>query len=323
MILARHAESLFWAGRYLERAEITSRWLEVANRFSMNLLPADAEIEWRILIGALGAGHDLQVPAEGVPFDPTPISDALLTEVTVVGSVAGAVLAMRDNLRVVRDRVPVELWEEANQLRIRLDDSAAATSADTAPHATFRTVREGCQAISGVVSESMMRDEGHAFIVIGRMLERSTLTVRLLAASLNRPTGLFDGDRILRSSSALQAYRRLHGHGVDEESVTSFLLLTPGLPRSVRSCLVHAEARLAMVDPASSRMKRTQQLVGRLRSNLEFGDFEASLDGDSRIFLGTIEASLRDIGAALDAEVFRPMGEPVLHSQFVRPGLDH
>ena len=54
MILARHAEALLWAGRYLERAETTARCLNVATASIMHLVPADAEVEWEQLIAALG-----------------------------------------------------------------------------------------------------------------------------------------------------------------------------------------------------------------------------------------------------------------------------
>ena len=53
MILARHAEALLWAGRYLERAETTARCLNVATASIMHLVPADAEVEWEQLIAAL------------------------------------------------------------------------------------------------------------------------------------------------------------------------------------------------------------------------------------------------------------------------------
>ncbi len=317
MILTRHAEALFWAGRYLERAEVTARWLEVASRFTMNLLPDDAEVEWRLLLKALGTP---QASSEE-DFSPQDLAAQLLSDPDIQGSVAGAVTALRDNLRAVRDRVPVELWEETNRLHLRLDASAAASTTTGALHQAFLTVREGCQAISGVLGEAMLRDEGHAFIVVGRMLERSTLTVRLLRASLERPSGPFDGDRILRCSSALQAYRRLYGHSADESSVTIYLLQTPDLPRSVRTCLVRVEARLRMVDPDGDRTRRSQRLAGRLRSSLEFGEFESEFEGGTPAILDELERGLHDLSTLLSHEVFRPQGELVLHSQFVRPGV--
>ncbi len=321
MILARHAESLYWTGRYLERAEVTSRWLDVASRFNAHVLPEDGAAEWQGLMRALGApllGADL---GDGA-FDQAAVSTLLLADPSTVGSVSSAIEALRDNLRVVRDRVPVELWEEVNRLHFGLEQSATASRQDRAHHHFSRTVREGCQAISGVLSESMMRDEGHAFIVIGQMIERSILTVGLLRSALTNTVTSFDSDRVLRSSSALQSYRRLHGHRATSQSVTSFLLRTPELPRSVLSCLLNAERRLNVVDPGSQRTAQTRRLAGRIRSGLEFGDFD--LDFDDRIIslLTDLQQDLWRLGDTLSSEIFRPLGEPLLHAQYIRPGLE-
>ena len=321
MILARHAESLFWTGRYLERAEVTSRWLDVASRFSAHVLPEDRAAEWKGLTQALGAPH-LIADIDGELFDQVALSTLLLADTSTVGSVSGAIEALRDNLRVVRDRVPVELWEEVNRLHFGLEQSVTASRQDRAHHQVSRTVREGCQAISGVLSESMMRDEGHAFIVIGQMIERSILTVGLLRSSLTSTVSVFDADRVLRSSSALQSYRRLHGHRTSSQSVTSFLLRTPELPRSVLSCLLNAERRLNVVDPGSQRTGQTRQLAGRLRSGLEFGDFDVDFDDRIVDLLFDLQQDLWRLGDTLSAEIFRPLGEPLLHAQYIRPGLE-
>lgn len=321
MILARHAESLYWTGRYLERAEVTSRWLDVASRFSAHVLPDDRAAEWRGLTQALGAPQ-LGADLTGDSFDQSAVSTLLLADPSTVGSVSSAIQALRDNLRVVRDRVPVELWEEVNRLHFGLEQSVTASRHDQAYHLVSRTVREGCQAISGVLSESMMRDEGHAFIVIGQMIERSILTVGLLRSALTNSDTSFDSDRVLRSSSALQSYRRLHGHRSSDQSVVSFLLRTPELPRSVLSCLLNAERRLNVVDPGSQRTSQTRQLAGRIRSGLEFGDFEQDFEAQILSLLTTLQQDLWRLGDTLSSEIFRPLGEPLLHAQYIRPGLE-
>lgn len=321
MILARHAESLYWTGRYLERAEVTSRWLDVASRFTAHMLPEDRMAEWLGLMDALGAPQ-LGAELEGEVFDQVAVSTLLLADPSTVGSVSSAIEALRDNLRVVRDRVPVELWEEVNRLHFGLEQSVSESRHDRAHHQVSRTVREGCQAISGVLSESMMRDEGHAFIVIGQMIERSILTVGFLRSALTNSVSSFDSDRVLRSSSALQSYRRLYGHRASGQSVTLFLLRTPELPRSVLSCLLNAERRLNVVDPGSQRTSQTRQLAGRIRSGLEFGDFEQNFEERIVDLLTDLHQDMWRLGDTLSSEIFRPLGEPLLHAQYIRPGLE-
>ena len=45
-MLARHAESLFWTGRYLERAEDTARMLDVTYHGLLESPPNEARQAW-------------------------------------------------------------------------------------------------------------------------------------------------------------------------------------------------------------------------------------------------------------------------------------
>ena len=53
MMLARHAESLFWAGRQIERAEDTARMLDVTYHGLLEAMPWEAERSWRDLLKVL------------------------------------------------------------------------------------------------------------------------------------------------------------------------------------------------------------------------------------------------------------------------------
>lgn len=52
-MLARHAESLFWAGRYIERAESTARMLDVAYHTHLELMSVHESAAWFDLLKVL------------------------------------------------------------------------------------------------------------------------------------------------------------------------------------------------------------------------------------------------------------------------------
>ena len=117
MILARHAEALFWAGRYLERAENTSRCLNYAANSITHLRDEEARVEGGLLVKTLGLEEELRAAG---PLESRPQLIAfLLSDSDNPGSVVSSVSAVRENLRSVRDRIPIELWEEANGLYLR------------------------------------------------------------------------------------------------------------------------------------------------------------------------------------------------------------
>ncbi len=52
-MLARHAESLFWMGRYMERAEDTARMLDVTYHGLLESPPEEATRSWLDLLSVL------------------------------------------------------------------------------------------------------------------------------------------------------------------------------------------------------------------------------------------------------------------------------
>ena len=67
MMLARHAENLFWAGRYVERAQDTARMLDATYHHSAGLAPEQAARAWANLLRSLGLDHEFA--ASGCELD--------------------------------------------------------------------------------------------------------------------------------------------------------------------------------------------------------------------------------------------------------------
>ena len=318
MILARHAEALLWAGRYLERAENTARCLNYAANSIIQLRFDEAQAEGELLVRTLGLQHELAAVG---PLERRPQLVAfLLSDIDNPGSLVSAVTAVRENLRSVRDRIPIELWEEANGLYLRFPFLGHADVAPRGLHEVLLMVRRACLAISGVLNEGMRRDEGHAFIVTGRMLERSIFTVGLLEASYTDPRGTMDANRMLRLTSSLQAYHRQHGNAPDPEGVVRFLLHAPDLPRSVLSCLSRAEESLSSLGSASVALERSRRKAGLLRARVELGEIEETMASAPVPTLTGFAAELTELAGEVAAGIVPPLAIATVHSQFVRPG---
>ena len=117
---------------------------------------------------------------------------------------------LRENVRTVRDRVPVELWEETNRLHLALVELVGRLPDE--PFETYSMVRRRCHAIGGVLAETMPRDAGFTFMVIGRMIERAITTCRTVRHLVLAADHALDEGSVLRTVSSLQAYRRRPGH---------------------------------------------------------------------------------------------------------------
>ena len=318
MILARHADALFWVGRYLERTEATVRCLGYAADSIIHLRSDEARIEVEQLVKTLGL-ESVAAPL-GTLAGRRQLFAFLLSDTANPGSVLSAVSAVRERLRSARERIPIELWEEANGLYLRFREFGDTELPPDRLHETLLMVRRACLAISGVLNEGMRRDEGYEFIVIGRMVERSIFTVGLLVAGYTDPRGSVDATRILRLTSSLQAYHRRYGHAPDPEGVVRYLLAGSDLPRSLQSCLLRAEASLTGIGGTAGALDRSRRRAGLLRARLELGEIEEAMASEPLPVLSELHWDLAELASEIAAGVVPPLGFPTASSQYLRPG---
>lgn len=265
-MLSRVAESLYWLGRYIERAEDTSRLLDVHVHALFEDPWVDEQRASMDLLRVMG------VPVEGKSVDVSGVSQDLAFKREDVTSIAGSLIAARDNARGVRESLSSELWETLNST---YHDLAAqeSDSVSRGPGGFFRYVRERAAVITGLIDGTMPRDDGWRFLVLGRSLERVDMTARLLWARAGQSSTSSGWAGLLKSCSAHEAYLRTYRAAVEPEKVVEFLVLDRLFPRSVYASLVQAEACLAELDPTAGRTgleDTARRVLGRARADLGF-----------------------------------------------------
>jgi uncharacterized alpha-E superfamily protein len=259
-MLSRLAESFFWLGRYIERAEATARLLAEHHQLLIEDRSVPEELGARILLDALS------LPAE----DARTARDMVKR---VVGSdddpstIAGAVASARSNARAVRDSLSQDTFEALNSAHIALSRGIAFTSS---PGVALHGVLERLLVVNGVVDWTMPRDQAFHFMVLGRELERIDLVGRLLDIRHDELWPASGSAAVLRSAGALSPFLRTGQH-MNSNEVRKYLVLDPAFPRSMRSCAADAENAVrglqALGASDSSQLLRE---VGMLRSELEY-----------------------------------------------------
>jgi uncharacterized alpha-E superfamily protein len=244
-MLSRVAESVYWIGRYVERAENTARLLDVALRSTRELSASfraetDTAGELRLVLAALGA-EDIYTQRTG-PVTEDGLAAFLVVDRDSPISVMYCLTAARESARCVRDSISTEMWEELNRTYLSLQRVTTAYLLIEGLHDFCRQIRLGCQLFHGVTDATMPQDEGWRFLQVGKYLERAGMTARILAARSHQfdvpdeHPGAEEVHRwlgLLRSISAYEAYVRLTHGGVNPAGVAAFLLLSQIFPRSV------------------------------------------------------------------------------------------
>ncbi|MFC3966254.1 alpha-E domain-containing protein [Nocardia jiangsuensis] len=266
-MLARNAESLYWIGRYVERADDTARILDVAVHQLLEDATVDPDRTSRLLLRVLG----IEPPA-GV-LDVWSVTELVAFSHAHGGSIVDSVAKARENARGAREVTSGEMWECLNATYNGL---AAAESAarGLGPHEFFHFVKGRAAMFAGLSDSTLSRDDGYRFLLLGRAIERVDMTVRLLLSRAGDRTSSPAWVTVLRSAGAHDTYLRTHRGALDANLVAEFILLDRLFPRSVFHSVQVAEACLAELDQRpSSRVgarHEAQRLLGRARSELEF-----------------------------------------------------
>lgn len=311
-MLSRHAESLFWAGRYLERASYITRMLDVASNRQLERSSRSSSEVWRDLLRVLYL-EEAFAEAHGTDLSTETVGRFLVFDRENPSSVAASVRQARSNVMNVRDVVPIELLEAVNRLHSGATDRSLAQLVQRSPHEIYETVSGLCRAVTGAIDEAMTRDDGYRFLMMGRLLERAEMTCRMI--DINRSVSGVDASAwmsALRSVSGLHAFTRAHGALAPANEVVRFMLHEPSFPFGVLHCLRRVSALLAEVDGASSWQSR--RAAGRLAARLEFAEIPRVDDPTLEHLLDGLEKDIRHTSENLHNDLFQFGGDPLMYS---------
>ncbi len=238
-MLSRTASSLYWIGRYVERAEFTARLVEATVRLdALSSRPA-GEAAWA---SALSVSDSDEAFAEtGEALTPRAVARFLTLETAHSGSVVSCLDKARGNAKAVRTALTRDAWSTIN--RAWLLFNGRTSPGDTqATLALMDQAQAETRGFEGAVGR-MMRNPSSWFIRLGATIERADNTARLLDVKYHillpegeRVGGAVDRDQwttILQTLAAVNAYRWLYREGLKARSVAELLVLRRELPRSL------------------------------------------------------------------------------------------
>jgi len=245
-LLARVADRLYWAARYLERAEDTARIIRAHHELVVDY-PGDAMLRWEPLCAISGAVPTLELEPDDVAGERAVLT-YLIADRSNPGSIVSCVSRSRENLRTTREVMPREAWQALNGLSQYVDAAAPSAVRRQLRDRFLARVIDDSRRLDGVLDSTMTRANPFRLFRLGRLVERADMTTRVVGV---RAAVLLQGDpsraaaiteevewlSVLRSLSALQMYQRARRGPIEGAAVVRFLLFYSPFPRSVQSCL--------------------------------------------------------------------------------------
>ena len=279
-MLSRTASSLYWLGRYIERADFVARLVEATLRLDVLSTRPAGEDAWRSALAVTDTEDAFS--AGGGALRREDVARFLLAGTGHPGSILRCLAMARDNGRAVRTALSREAWQAINGAWLIFDQRMSRLD-PTSTLAVVDAVKAETRGFEGAVHR-MLRNQTTLFIKLGQTIERTDNTARLLDVKYHillpegeRVGGPVDRDQwttILQTVSAVTAYRWLYNDGLIPANVIDLLLSRSELPRSLAASSEEIVTALTSLAKSSGtqgeadRMARTRQArVGRTRTS--------------------------------------------------------
>ena len=310
-MLCRTADHLFWAARYMERAENTARMLKVA--YETSLLSHSAQEADVNLLGLLSisdltpAYHAKYGEAVTLPG----VLDFMVRDEDNPASILSCIRNARENARAVRGSLTTEAWEMQNQTWLEIQRLLSSSRFEVDPSEFFEWVRFRSHMSRGVTTGSMLQDESVHFLSLGTFLERADNTARLLdvkfhaldrefhgsSAERDQDFDFYHWSAVLGSFSAFEVYRKVYRDAITPERVAALLILHPDMPRSLLYSMREVVHNLGRVSNGQSH--ETERQAGHLLADLQYGRIDEILATGLHAFLTQFLSRVNSVGEGI------------------------
>ena len=278
VMLSRVASSLYWLGRYVERADFAARLVEATVRLDVLSARPAGEAAWRSALAVTESEGAFE--RTGAAAEQAEVARFLTRDSSHPSSIVRCLDQARNNARAVRVALSREAWTAINRAWL-VFDRRHRTDTDATLALTDAVLAE-TRGFEGAIHR-MLRNQTTLFIRLGMAVERTDNTARLIDVKYHlllpqgeRVGGAVDRDQwttILQTVSAVTAYRWLYSDGLVPANVIDLLLARAELPRSLAASseevveILNALARQTGSHGEADRMSRLRQSrVARTRS---------------------------------------------------------
>jgi uncharacterized alpha-E superfamily protein len=292
--------------RYLERAEHTTRLLDVNLNLMLDESSTISEYRWQRVIHALGNPAELEW--EG---DPYALTRTLTFDVTHKASIVACIISARENSRHVREQISTEMWQRLNSLYLLVTKPGIEAEMEGQATEFLQIVTEAIHQFQGITDSTMSHGEGWQFIQVGRFIERAAATAMLIEAYhddlLAHPERIPEGNEylewmgLLRSATAFEAYCKVYTADLTPDRILEFLMLDRQFPHSLRFAIDSMQHALEAIqlESGKSRAEPLHRLGGRLQAMLSFSSIDDILDQDVVAVLRNIQLQCRSIHSTI------------------------
>jgi uncharacterized alpha-E superfamily protein len=242
-MLSRIGNSLFWMGRYIERAEHLARYTKVQYVSSLDApLAQTKEFVLESILNMAG------ITANYYQKYPQLTDEEVLYFVTLDESNPFSILSnigfIRENARGARDCISLELWEAINRFYHTMNSYDADKLYSEGIYEFSQQVEGNSSVLKGYIDNTLIRNEVWMLIAMGIHMERAIQVCRILItklkdidkidpAKLGGPVENYQWTTLLMSAESFDMNKRYYKANPNRRNSLEFLLFNPAFPKSI------------------------------------------------------------------------------------------
>jgi uncharacterized alpha-E superfamily protein len=310
-MLSRTADNLYWLARYVERAEYLARILEASLRLTtLPLAYVGTSNEWETAVATAGC-RDAFFARYDEANEET-VTQFLAFSVENPSSIRNCIEIARQNARSVRTALTIETWEAINGAWLELRRFGNGPSSRDDFLRFLLWVQETSLRFDGSAYRTLLRNDGYFFSRLGLYIERADNTARILDVKyhmllpadqhIGGPLDYYQWAAILRTVSALTAYRWVYRDNLKPWLVADLLILNEQMPRSLASCYVNLVRFCDAIATAYGRQGQAQRHARAVRTRLQNSRMDEIFQAGLHEFITQFVTDNTALGAAVNSQ---------------------
>lgn len=313
-MLSRIANNLFWAGRYLERAEHLARYFLTHHYNVVEIGSQELQIQSYSSIFLLSGMSNIP-SVDYIKSNETDVISRLILDLENYNSLKFTIHKCRENMRSARDMINTNLWESTNKLYL-LVNTIDQEEFEVGDISTLceRVLKESSIAKS-YIDNTLIHNETWAFLKLGIHLESACQICRIITTKLTESdvyadtmnldnTETYFSLNLLRNTEALDMFKNQYKSLPNLKQSMQFLILEKDFPKSITYNIMHIQNIVEKIAEMNGISRNGLEYhVGKVSSGLRYTNI-ADMTEDYVAFIEKLLLDIHNIAGKLQERYF-------------------
>jgi len=272
-MLARVAESLYWMGRYIERAEFYKRYC-IVEYFSALESPMTEHQDFTLRSIMYMSGTEFNSEETLVERD---VFQKVLFDASNPHSVYSMIHDVRENARGIRNNISTELWESINKWFIFIKSRGQEAFTSAQYFTFFDTMRFHVAMIKSDMVHTLLHNDVWHFLNLGMYIERSQQVFKIMRSKIsdyeilsnngeNKAMLTYQFHTLLKCLQAFDVHQvQNRGFMMTSASIFELVISNKDFPRSINYTLKKCHQHLLRI---SERPEGYSEVAAKFESSI-------------------------------------------------------